>query len=275
MVHSAGIVVRAVREFMRDRGPVHSAALSFLFMLEAVPFVLFIIGLWGFVLGSDEEMFRFILDQLLGVFPSVTSAITHELESLVTHSDVAFTSLFIYALLSYQLYWGLSRAMVDIFKAHESKVSLVQMLLKPLALVSIVFVILFAWLMLTALVPVVVRYSPFDIELGGKAFVLLRFVLPFLSVLFAAFTIYKLVPPLKVHAADALWGGFFTAIIMEAAKNLFTWYVGSVGKLGTMYGSLTAIVTFLIWLYFSWAIFLVGAEIVHLLGESRKERGNI
>jgi len=39
---------------------------------------------------------------------------------------------------------------------------------------------------------------------------------------------------------------------------------------GAIYGSLTAIVTFLMWLFYSSSIFLVGAELVHNLGNSKK-----
>ena len=274
MVRAGGIVLLAVREFFRDRGPMYSAALSYLFMLEIVPLCLFFVGVWGFVLGADDELFRLALDRLMGVFPTVTSAMTQELEKLVTHRDVAITSLVLYAVLSYQLYWGLGLAMTAIFKTKPSK-KMVHFILKPLILVSVVLLTLLVSFLLPALVPLVVRHSPFEIQLGAKATVLLGYVVPFLIMMSAAFIVYKLVPPLKVRIKDALWGSHFTAIMIEAAKHTFTWFVGSVARMGTMYGSLAAFVTFLLWMYFSWAIFLVGAEIVHLLGESRPERGNI
>jgi membrane protein len=54
------------------------------------------------------------------------------------------------------------------------------------------------------------------------------------------------------------------------AKHLFTWYVGTVVKMGTIYGSLTAFVVFLLWVFYSSCIFLIGAEIVHNQGTNRK-----
>ena len=89
---------------------------------------------------------------------------------------------------------------------------------------------------------------------------------------FTALIVYKLVPRTNVMVSDAFWGGLFTAVMLEAAKHLFTWYVATVSKLGTMYGSLAVFVTFLLWMYYSWSIFLIGAEIVHNLGLVRKRK---
>jgi uncharacterized BrkB/YihY/UPF0761 family membrane protein len=41
-------------------------------------------------------------------------------------------------------------------------------------------------------------------------------------------------------------------------------------KLGTIYGPLSAFVIFLLWVFYSSCIFLIGAEIVRNLEDSRK-----
>ena len=64
---------------------------------------------------------------------------------------------------------------------------------------------------------------------------------------------------------DAIWGGLFTSVMIEAAKHMFTWYVGSISQLGTVYGSLSVFIIFLIWVFYCACIFILGAEIVHTL----------
>ena len=56
----------------------------------------------------------------------------------------------------------------------------------------------------------------------------------------------------------------------KIAKHIFTWYVGTVIVYGTIYGPLTAFIVFLLWVFYSSCIFLVGAEIVHSLTIHRK-----
>ena len=47
--------------------------------------------------------------------------------------------------------------------------------------------------------------------------------------------------------------------------------IGLVAPSGAVYGSLTAIVVFLLWVFYASSIFLIGAKVVHNLGVARKK----
>jgi membrane protein len=82
---------------------------------------------------------------------------------------------------------------------------------------------------------------------------------------------YKFLPRKKVQFRTALAGSLFTTVLLEAAKHLFTFYVVKVVHLGTVYGPLSAFVIFLLWVFYSSCIFLIGAEVVHnLQGQTRR-----
>jgi len=67
----------------------------------------------------------------------------------------------------------------------------------------------------------------------------------------------------KIAFDNALRGGFFSAIFLEAARHLFTIYVASVAtEFGAVYGPLSSFVIFLLWVYYAACIFLIGAEFV-------------
>lgn len=265
------MIFTPVRDFFRHGGVMNSAALSYFSMLDIVPLCLFVIGVAGYILGSDDEIFGFILERILGLFPVVTEAVTVELRRLVQFKGVAFTSLALYAFFSFQLYMGVQRALASIFGSREY-FSLYDILIKPLIVGSLVFFLLILSFILTTMVPMLSRFELAFVDLKALVPVLLRYVLPLMIVQFTALIVYVLVPVRGVRIDDAFWGGLFTAVMIEAAKHLFTWYVGSVARLGTMYGSMTVFVIFLVWLYYSWAIFLIGAEIVKLLGDSAGKR---
>ncbi len=271
MIRMSAVIYPAIKDFLRDHGAIYAAALSYFFILDIVPLCLFSIGVLGYVLGADQEILSFILDRLFSVFPDVTDTVTSELESLIRHRKVAITSLVLYAILSLQLYFGVYKAMTVVFKTHR-KMSLVDMLIKPVVLVTLVFFLLLISFMLTTLIPVLKGYDIPYVQTGEVVSVLLRYVLPLMIVQFTALIVYVLVPSTKIRIDDAFWGGLFTAVMLEAAKHFFTWYVGTVSKLGTMYGSLAVFVTFLLWMYYSWSIFLIGAEIVHNLGIGHRSK---
>lgn len=85
----------------------------------------------------------------------------------------------------------------------------------------------------------------------------------------SAFTfIYAFIPARRVPFRLALVGGVLAAIAFEAAKFGFTFYFTRVQTYQLVYGTLAALPLFLIWIYLSWVIVLVGAAITATLAES-------
>ena len=90
-----------------------------------------------------------------------------------------------------------------------------------------------------------------------------------LTVDWAAFTvIYAFVPARRVPFRLALVGGVLAALAFEVAKRGFTFYITHVQTYQMVYGALAALPLFLVWIYVSWAIVLVGAAITATLAES-------
>ena len=81
------------------------------------------------------------------------------------------------------------------------------------------------------------------------------------SIFVTVILIYKLVP-YKRHAwRDILLGALAATLLFELGKGLFVLYLGNVGNLEAVYGSLTSVIVLLLWLYFSARVLLFGAEI--------------
>jgi len=86
---------------------------------------------------------------------------------------------------------------------------------------------------------------------------------------------YALVPARRVPAKAALVGGFFAALAFQAAKRGFAVYIVTVPTYQVVYGALAVLPLFLLWIYVSWMIVLVGAAIVATLtdGAPRRRQG--
>jgi len=95
--------------------------------------------------------------------------------------------------------------------------------------------------------------------------------LPFL-VSWVAFTmLYKWVPDCKVRWLDALSGATFAVLLFELAKWGFTLYLGYFNTYELIYGALASIPLLLMWIYFTWLIVLIGAEVAHFMAEQNME----
>lgn len=86
----------------------------------------------------------------------------------------------------------------------------------------------------------------------------------------AAFTLmYLAIPNRDVPWKDAVVGGFTASLLMELSKVGFGLYITAYPTYETIYGALSVVPIFLVWLYTAWSIVLFGAEITATLPEWR------
>lgn len=108
-----------------------------------------------------------------------------------------------------------------------------------------------------------------DVDTFGLRERLLR-LLPF-ALSTGAFTVlFASVPNTRVRIVDAVTGGVLCMLAFEGAK----WGFAKVMQQTTVeviYGTFAAVPLFLVWLYLTWTIVLVGAEVTHALGALRYE----
>jgi membrane protein len=71
---------------------------------------------------------------------------------------------------------------------------------------------------------------------------------------------------------DALWGGLLAALFFELAKRGFAVFITQFPTYSKIYGALAALPLFLIWIYLSWLITLIGALFVAALPVVKYER---
>ena len=86
-------------------------------------------------------------------------------------------------------------------------------------------------------------------------------VLPYVLVI-AAFTfVYMLVPNTRVQLRSAFYGALFAGALWETSGVLFTSFVGGSTSYTAIYSGFAILLVFMIWLYLSWIILLIGASI--------------
>lgn len=73
--------------------------------------------------------------------------------------------------------------------------------------------------------------------------------------------IFYFVPNAKTRFRDVWVGAILTGLLWQGALAGFSWYVRDLSRYRVVHGSIAAVVVFLIWVYFSSAILLFGAEV--------------
>lgn len=264
------ILARSFADFFKDSGHMLAAAVSFFFILALVPYCLLLLTILGYILGERQEFYMFFTERIINMFPSVTKGISEGLSSLITYKKIGNITLILYAFLCYELLSSLEYSMDKIFKVKHSRHFLLSLLLSFL-LVTFTFALVLASFVSTYIVAeayVLKRFLP-NLEIGVFTGFIVGFILPFLVIFFTLFSLYFILPNQKIKVKHAAIGALFSSIFMEIAKHIFTIYVGNLLKLGAIYGPLTAFVIFLLWIYYSACIMLIGAELVYNFQRSR------
>ena len=77
--------------------------------------------------------------------------------------------------------------------------------------------------------------------------------------------LYQLVPNARVQTRAAVGGALVAAILWEGAKLAFESYVNHAVPYSALYGSLGLIPLFLLWIYVTWLVVLLGLELTDAL----------
>lgn len=107
-------------------------------------------------------------------------------------------------------------------------------------------------------------------ELFGVQATLLA-AMPFLVVLVAATLAFLIVPNCPVRLRHALIGGVFVAAAFQLAKIGFAEVVGRYASYRQIYGAVAIFPLFLLWIYVSWTVVMLGASLAAALGAYRHE----
>lgn len=75
---------------------------------------------------------------------------------------------------------------------------------------------------------------------------------------------YTTVPNAPIRLRPAIIGALIAGVLFETAKSLFTLYVAG-GGLERLYGQLALLPLFMLWVYVTWAIVLLGLQIAYAL----------
>jgi len=108
-----------------------------------------------------------------------------------------------------------------------------------------------------------------SIEPLGTLAALLAQVLPFLLVVVAFTFVYLFMPNTRVELRAALVGAFFAALMWQGVGWIFKAFIAGSAKYAAIYSAFATIILFMIWLYLSWLILLIGSSIAFYIQNPR------
>ena len=255
-----------------DDGCIHMAAsISFNTLMSLPPLIFVIISVFGYFLGCSPNLNTAALNYVKVLYPMAGPTLTREMCRAAEHSRMGWLGIAAFIWLGSLVFSSMEFSINTIFKADRRRRFITSTVISfGMVMFAGILLVVSFW---AAYIPSFILHNQAVIPMSRAVRLLTRNVLlDVISVCltFLSFTlVYKLLPHRPVPLKLAAWGGLTAALLWEASKYAFAWYMGSMADIGGLYGSLSAIVVFLLWIYYSAIILLLVAEMVFLLDRHR------
>ncbi|HXQ27863.1 MAG TPA: YihY/virulence factor BrkB family protein [Gemmatimonadales bacterium] len=265
-----GIVRRTLQATFEDNIPFLASALSFDLLLTTIPFVALLLAAVGYLVHHQITTHQISLHELLARLLPTTAGKAGEgfrgvertlIAALERRGRLTLLGLPLFLWFSTRLFGGLRAALNEVFDTDESRSwPLAKMLDLLMVFITGLFVVANGLVsafqaansnVLTGnfLLTWVWRLS---IELSAWALGVLMF-----------FVVFKLLPSRRIGWRTALVAAVFCSLGFEVAKRLYTLYVTRFVTLDrlTSDANVVALFLFLLWIYSTACLFLLGGEV--------------
>ncbi|OOZ41160.1 virulence factor BrkB family protein [Solemya elarraichensis gill symbiont] len=249
--------------FCEHRGIERAATLTYTTLLSLVPLMTVALAVLA-AFPVAERMSEVVQDFVFNNFvPASGEQVQIYLNRFVSNAArLTGTSFVVLILVAFLMMRNIDLALNAIWETHAKRRPLMQFLTywALLSLGPILVVSSFAATSYLISLPLLVEADQ-TLGIGDH----LIAVAPVATSALAFTLMYLVIPNRRVPVLDALAGGLLAALLFEVAKRAFAVYVTSFPSYEAIYGALAVIPIFLVWLYLTWIIFLLGAEFTHSL----------
>jgi membrane protein len=257
------IVWRTYREMGRNRLPALAGGVTFYILLAAFPAMAAFVSLYG--LFSDVGSVERQLEHMSAVFPQdAVSLLGRQMIRLATQRQATLSAAFVVATLI--SIWSANagmKALVDgINIAYDEKEKRDYLQRTFMTYGATLAALIFLALTAAIMVAVPAYLKSIGVQHLGLVWGPVRWLMVYL-VAAGGFTLLYRYGPSRHHARWR-WvspGAAAAALYWLVGSLVFSWYVNNFTHFGVTYGSLGAMIGFMLWVWFSLMLMLIGAEL--------------
>jgi membrane protein len=250
------------QRFLRHEGPQNAAALTYTTLLSLVPLMTVTLAVFSAFPVADR-VFEVVQDFVFKNFVPASSEVLQEHLAEFSAKASRLTGLGAVFLLVVALLMmaNIDRALNAIWEVRSQRRFATKFLIYW-AVLSLGPVLIGASMLVTSyLLSLPILTEAASSGIGRR----LLGLTPVAASALAFTMMYLVVPNRRVRLGHALIGGVFAAILFELAKHGFGLYITQFATYQAIYGALATIPIFLVWLYLSWIMVLLGAEVTQCL----------
>ncbi len=264
--HGCAFMAYVWRRFVDDRCLGIASTLSYTSLLALVPLAAIgfaVLAAFPVFEGAREDIHSFVFENFM---PDTGERFAEYFDGFVDNAG-RLTTIGIVGLVltASMLLATIGSTFNTIFRARPRR--LLSRLLVYFAVLTLGPLVLGASVSLAVNISALARWAGFDGFTGLLE--RLSWFVPALIVVVAFSLLYAVVPNRRVAWRNAIAGGLAAGILFSTLRWAFGMYLVYFPIYRTIYGALSAVPIFLVWMYLSWAAVLIGAVVTVSLSEWR------
>ena len=246
------------KRFKEDRIIVYSGYLSFVSLLSIVPLLAVIFSVFSlFPVFQDwrGEVESFVFKNFVPTLgESIQGYLIRFVENATNMTSLGLVALFLVALL---LISSIDHTLNHIWRVRKNRRQLVSFSIYGVVL-TLGPVLIGISLLTTSYLFSLPGFEDNTLLAIRKFFIAF---LPYLGSFSSFLLIYLLVPHTRVHFWSALSGAMIASVLFELSKSTFALYFTHFPVYKEIYGALAIIPLLFVWIFISWVVILVGAQV--------------
>jgi membrane protein len=257
------LVFRSFGAFIEDDALSRAAAIAFYAATALAPMLFFVVTIAGIVFG-EEAANGAVAEQLKGLIgPEASQLVQRAMAAASSNGMVANAAgVVVLLIIASGVFAEIREALNGIWKTESPRrwyLSLLIARLEALGLIGALGFLLVTSMVVTAAISGAGRYLDEHFLLAPALLYLLNLgaSIVLTTIVFAG--IYKVLPNKAISWRESLAGGLVTSLLFQVGQFVIGLYLGS-SMVASLYGAAGGFVILMLWLYYSSAIFLLGAE---------------
>jgi membrane protein len=258
--------------FVEDRGWRMAAGLSYTSLLAIVPLTAIAFSMLAAfpVFENAKEQFQDAV--FTNLLPDSANAMRQYFDGFVQNTtSLSAVGIIALALTAVLLLGTIEADINSIFRVKQAR-NLASKLLVFWAMLTLGPLLLGASFSLSTYFFAATQWMNVDILKGPIG--LLTGLVPTLIIIVLFTMFYFAIPNRPVRITTALVGGISAGLVFGLLRKGFGWYVATFPSYQNVYGALSVIPIFLIWMYLSWTVVILGAVLTASVSDWRNSGGN-
>lgn len=246
--------------------------MAFDLLLCCLPFPFLFVSIFGYTMVGSDRAFNLVKEAVHNLVPASQDLFLQALSHITANRTLlGFTGFILFLIFSTTVFTSARFVVNAVFMTQTSQPFFKGKIRDVLMMLGMSILLILTMIINSALTfaEAFGEQLPLVGTLIKPVWVIIGEALGFGFITTLFYLLYRFSSAKRISQGALIVGSFSGAILFEISKQVFSWYVSVAQPIATVYGALSGVIFFFVWLYLACVIFVLGAQIGYAYEQER------